>query len=167
MERTNINETINKIGEKIKVAGWVHNRRDHGKIIFIDLRDRSGVLQVVFADAEIAKELRNEWVIAIEGTINARPEKMVNKNIPTGTVEMQAKKLEIINKAETPPFAVDTNGYEINEELRLKYRYLDVRRERVKNNLILRHNVIQFIRNFLSDKEFLEIETPILTKSTP
>ncbi len=167
MTRININETINKVGEKIKVAGWVHNRRDHGKIIFIDLRDRSGVLQVVFADAEIAKELRNEWVISIEGTINARPEKMINKNIPTGTVEMQAEKLEIINQAETIPFAIDTDGYELNEEIRLKYKYLDIRRERIKNNLILRHNVIQFIRNFLSDKQFLEIETPILTKSTP
>jgi len=167
MERTNIAETINKVGENVKVSGWVHNRRDHGKIIFIDLRDRSGLLQVVFSDAEIAKDLRSEWVISIEGTINARPEKMINKNIPTGTVEMQAEKLEIINPAETTPFAIDSDGYEINEEIRLKYRYLDMRRERIKNNLILRHNVIQFIRNFLSDKQFLEVETPILTKSTP
>jgi aspartyl-tRNA synthetase len=167
MERTNIGDTINKVGEKVKVSGWVHNRRDHGKIIFIDLRDRSGILQVVFPDAEIAKELRSEWVISIEGTIGARPEKMINKNIPTGTVEMQAEKLEIINKAETTPFIIDSDGYDVNEEVRLKYRYLDIRRERIKNNLILRHNVIQFIRNFLSDKEFLEVETPILTKSTP
>ncbi|MDD3783913.1 MAG: aspartate--tRNA ligase [Candidatus Portnoybacteria bacterium] len=167
MERTNINETINKIREKVKVAGWVHNRRDHGKIIFIDLRDRSGILQVVFTDAEIAKELRGEWVISVEGIINARPEKMVNKNIPTGTIEMLAEKLEIINQAETIPFAIDTDGYELNEEIRLKYKYLDIRRERIKNNLILRHQIIQYIRNFLSDRGFLEIETPILTKSTP
>ncbi|MFH1129599.1 MAG: aspartate--tRNA ligase [Patescibacteria group bacterium] len=167
MERTNIIETINKAGEKVKVFGWVHNRRNHGKIVFIDLRDRSGLLQVVFTDAEMVKDVRTEWVISIEGTINKRPDKMINLNLSTGTVEMQAEKLEIINKAETTPFAIDTDGYEVNEELRLKYRYLDIRRERIKNNLILRHQIIQYIRNFLSDKGFLEIETPILTKSTP
>jgi len=151
------------------VKGWVHSRRDHGKLIFIDLRDRSGILQIVFPPelSASAGELRSEWVISIEGTINKRPEGMINKNIPFGTIELKAEKLEILNKAETPPFAVDTDGYELNEERRMKYRYLDIRRERMKNNLILRHKVVQFIRNFLSEKEFIEIETPILTKSTP
>jgi len=169
MERTLINETIKKIGDKANVKGWVHTRRDHGKLIFIDLRDRSGILQVVFPPelSEQAGILRSEWVISIMGTINKRPEGMINKNIPTGTIELKAEKLEILNKAETPPFAIDTDGYEVNEEIRLKYRYLDIRREKMKKNLILRHKTIQFIRNFLSDKGFTEIETPILTKSTP
>ncbi|HUT96291.1 MAG TPA: aspartate--tRNA ligase [Candidatus Paceibacterota bacterium] len=169
MERIAILDTIKKTGEMVKVCGWVHSRRDHGKLIFIDLRDRSGLLQVVFPPGMSgqAGELRSEWVISIEGRINERPEKMVNKNLKTGTLEMQAEKLEILNKAQTPPFALDTDGYEVNEESRLKYRYLDIRRQRMKENLILRHKTAQFMRNFLSGKEFVEIETPILTKSTP
>jgi len=167
MNRISINETINHIGEKVVVAGWVHSRRDHGKIVFIDLRDRSGLLQVVFSNAEIAKDLRSEWVVKIEGTINPRPEKLINLKLATGKIELSAEKLEILNKAETPPFAIDTNGYEIGEDSRLKYRYLDIRRERMKDNLILRHKIIQFIRNFLTDNGFIEVETPILTKSTP
>ncbi|MBU4284657.1 aspartate--tRNA ligase [Patescibacteria group bacterium] len=169
MERIAVLDTIKKTGEKVKVCGWVHSRRDHGKLIFIDLRDRSGLLQVVFSPemSDQAGELRSEWVISIEGRINERPGKMINKNLKTGTVEMQAEKLEILNKAQTPPFALDTDGYEVNEEGRLKYRYLDIRRQRMKENLILRHEIAQFMRNFLSGKEFIEIETPILTKSTP
>jgi len=167
MKRIAILETINHIGEKVIVAGWVHARRDHGKIIFIDLRDRSGILQVVFPNAEIAKDLRSEWVVKIEGIINPRPEKLINLKLATGKIELSAEKLEILNKAETPPFAIDTNGYEIGEDSRLKYRYLDIRRERMKDNLILRHKIIQFIRNFLTDSGFIEVETPILTKSTP
>jgi len=169
MNRINVVETIKHVGEKVKVSGWVHTRRDHGKIIFIDLRDRSGLLQVVFDPKtfEMAQNLRSEWVISIEGTINKRPEKMINTELETGTVEMIAEKLEILNKAETPPFAIDTNGYEVGEDNRLKYRYLDLRRERMKNNLILRHQIILLMRNFLNEKGFVEIETPILTKSTP
>jgi aspartyl-tRNA synthetase len=169
MERINILDTIKKTGEMVKVCGWVHSRRDHGKLIFIDLRDRSGLLQVVFPPqmSEQAGELRSEWVISIEGKVSERPEKMINKNLETGTVEMQAEKLEILNKAQTPPFALDTDGYEVGEDNRLKYRYLDIRRQRMKENLILRHKVNQFMSNFLSEKGFIEIETPILTKSTP
>jgi len=169
MERIPIIETIKQIGKKVKVCGWVHAHRDHGKIIFIDLRDRSGLLQIVFPNelAKSAGELRSEWVIAIEGTIDKRPENLINPKLTTGEIELKAEKLEILTKAETPPFALDTDGYEINEEHRLKYRYLDIRRERMKNNLILRHKVIQFIRNFLSEEGFIEVETPILTKSTP
>jgi len=172
MERTSIEETIKNIGKKVRVCGWVHSRRDHGKIIFIDLRDRSGLLQVVFTPDDkkiydLAQQLRSEWVISLEGKINERPEKMMNKNIETGKIEMSVENLEILNKAETPPFAIDTDGYEIGEDRRLEYRYLDIRRKRIKDNLILRHKVIHFIRNFLTDRGFIEIETPILTKSTP
>ncbi len=168
MERIAIAETINHIGKSVKVAGWVHSRRDHGKIIFTDLRDRSGLLQVVFTpEISEAKDLRSEWVISVEGTITERPDKLINPKLTTGKVELKAEKLEILNKAETPPFALDTDGYEVGEDHRLKYRYLDIRRKRMKDNLILRHKVVQFIRNFLTDKEFVEIETPILTKSTP
>ena len=129
MDRIAIKETIKKIGDKVNVKGWVHTRRDHGKLIFIDLRDRSGILQIVFPPdlSESAGELRSEWVISVEGTIEKRPEGMVNKNIAFGTIELKAEKLEILNKAETPPFAVDTDGYEFDEERRLKYRYLDIR----------------------------------------
>ncbi len=168
MSRTSIAETIKYIGQKVKVYGWVHSRRDHGKIIFIDLRDRSGVLQVVFTpEITEAKDLRSEWVVSIEGTINERPENLINAKLLTGKIELKAEKLEILNKAETPPFALDTDGYEIGEDNRLKYRYLDIRRERMKNNLILRHKAVQFIRNFLAERGFVEVETPILTKSTP
>jgi len=172
MERVNIEDTIRKIGENVNVKGWVNARRDHGKIIFIDLRDRSGILQIVFTPDnkdiyEPVQQLRSEWVISVEGIIEERPEKLINPKLATGKIELKAEKVEILNKAETPPFAIDTDGYEINEEQRLKYRYLDIRRERVKNNLILRHKIIQFIRNFLSEKGFIEVETPILTKSTP
>lgn len=169
MERTTIEETAKKIGDRVNVKGWVHSRRDHGKLIFIDLRDRSGLLQIVFPPelSKQAGDLRSEWVISVEGKIEKRPEKLINPKLTTGSIELKAEKLEILNKAETPPFALDTDGYELSEERRMKYRYLDIRRERMKNNLILRHKIIQFIRNFLSDKEFIEIETPILTKSTP
>ena len=169
MERISIDKAIDDTGKKIKLKGWVHSRRDHGKLIFIDLRDRSGILQIVFPPelSESAGELRSEWVISVEGTVEKRPAGMINKNIPFGEIELKVEKLEILNQAKTPPFAIDTDGYELNEERRLKYRYLDIRRERMKNNLILRHKIVQFIRNFLSDEGFVEIETPILTKSTP
>jgi aspartyl-tRNA synthetase len=169
MSRTIIGETIKNIGEKVKVAGWVDSYRSHGKIIFIDLRDKSGTLQVVFSSdlLEQAKELRPEWVIEISGVINKRPENMVNENLLTGGVEMVAQELKIFSKAETLPFPVDGDGYDIKEEKRLKYRYLDLRRKRLKDNLILRQKTTSFVRNFLSKKDFIEIETPVLTKSTP
>ena len=169
MERTAIIDTIKSIGKKVKVCGWVNSRRDHGKIIFIDLRDRSGLLQVVFPPelSESAGELRPEWVISIEGTIEKRPEGMINKELKTGTIELKAEKLEILNKSETPPFEISDDTRKINEEIRLKYRYLDLRTERMKKNIIFRHKVIKLIRDYLDKKGFLEIETPILTKSTP
>jgi len=165
MNRIAIEETSKYIGKKVKVAGWVHSRRDHGKLIFIDLRDRSGLLQVVFTGKE-ASALRPEWVIRVEGSINKRPKGMINKELPFGKIELKAEKLEIISKAKTPPFEI-TGDKKVSEEMRLKYRYLDLRRERMKQNIIFRHKVVKLIRDNLDKKDFLEIETPILTKSTP
>ena len=172
MHRFLISETAKHIGEKIKVAGWVNVRRAHGKILFIDLRDKSGILQCVFVPSNkeayyMAQELRTEWVVELIGQIVKRPEKMINADIETGSVELSVEELKVLSKAETLPFAIDTDGMEINEEIRMKYRYLDLRRERMKNNLIVRHKVVKFIRDFLSVEDFIEIETPILTKSTP
>lgn len=172
MKRILTEETTKHVGEKVKVAGWVNVVRSHGKILFIDLRDRTGFLQVVFAPNEketyeAVNQVRPEWVVEIIGEIVKRPDKMVNDKIPTGSVEMVAKELNILNKAETLPIDVGTDGYEIGEEVRMKYRYLDLRRERLRKNLVIRHKVIKFIRDFLDKEGFTEIETPILTKSTP
>ena len=160
------------MGEKVKVAGWVSVRRAHGKIVFIDLRDKSGMLQCVFVPNnkeayEAAAEVRPEWVVELTGQILKRPEKMVNAQIPTGSVEMSVEQVRIISKAQTLPFAVDTDGKEIGEEIRMKYRYLDLRRERLRRNLIVRHKVTSFVRDFFTQEGFIEIETPTLTKSTP
>ncbi|MEK7562658.1 MAG: aspartate--tRNA ligase, partial [Patescibacteria group bacterium] len=172
MPRFLVNQTAKYIGEKVKVQGWVDVRRAHGKILFIDLRDISGVLQVVFAPSnkevyDLAEQLRPEWVVEITGQIVKRPEKMINPKIETGQVEMSAEALKVLSKAETLPFSIEGDGMDINEKVRMKYRYLDLRRERLKNNLIVRHKVIKFIRDFLDKEDFIEIETPMLTKSTP
>jgi len=172
MQRISISETKNLSGQEVELAGWVHIRRDHGKIIFIDLRDRSGMVQVVFGPwskgiYETAGQLRGEWVIRIKGKVKNRPENMINPEMETGKIEIEPLELEILNKSETVPFPLDTDGYDINEELRMKYRYLDLRRRRLNQNLIKRHEIIHLIRNQLSDKGFIEVETPILTKSTP
>jgi aspartyl-tRNA synthetase len=154
-------ETIKYLGKEVKVAGWVQTIRAHGKILFIDLRDRSGLVQIVFSPNlkskvksqkskvyELAQELRPEWVIEISGMVNGRPKGMKNPKIKTGGIEIQAESLEVFSKAKTLPFPIDTPGYEINEEKRLKYRYLDLRRERIRKNLEMRQKVIQFIRFF-------------------
>ncbi len=172
MTRFLISKAAKHVGEKVKVAGWVSVRRAHGKILFIDLRDKSGVLQCVLvpqnAEAyEKSQEVRSEWVVELTGQIIKRPEKMVNAEIETGKVEMAVEELNILSKAQTLPFAIDTDGMEINEEVRMKYRYLDLRRPRMQRNLIMRHQVALFMRNFLSQEGFTEIETPMLTKSTP
>ena len=171
MNRIYINETIEHSGKQVKICGWVNSRRDHGKIIFIDLRDRSGLLQIVFIPKnkevyKLAEELRPEWVIEVEGVVNKRPEGMINPKLVTGKTEVLAEKLEILNKSEALPFEI-TGGVEPNEEKRLEYRYLDLRRERMKENIVFRHRVVKLIRDYLDEKGFLEIETPILTKSTP
>lgn len=172
MEREIIGNTIKNIGKTVKVYGWVNAIRSHGKILFIDLRDRSGLLQIVCDPSsekayDLAKEIRPEWVVEITGEILERPERMVNPKIETGNVEMSAKDIVVLSEAKTLPFSVDGDGKDIGEEIRMKYRYLDLRRERMKNNLIIRYKAMQFIRNFLENEGFIEIETPILTKSTP
>jgi aspartyl-tRNA synthetase len=164
--------TKNDVGKKVKLAGWVDRRRDHGQLIFIDLRDRSGVAQIVFnpeiskASHEIASQLRGEFVVQVSGEVNPRPAGTENLKLPTGEVEIIADDVVILNTAKTPPFYINED-IDVNENVRLKYRYLDLRRERMKNNIILRHEVIRFMREFLYAKGFLDIETPILMKSTP
>jgi aspartyl-tRNA synthetase len=172
MIRFLVKDAAKHIGEKVKIAGWVNVRRAHGKILFIDLRDISGVMQVVFVPSsqevyKIAEQLRPEWVVEIEGQIVKRPEKMVNPKIETGKVEMSVDSLKVLSESETLPLSIEDSGYDIGEEVRMKYRYLDLRRERVKSNLIVRHKIIKFARDFLDKEGFFEIETPILTKSTP
>lgn len=166
MSRVYIIDTLEKIDETVTVKGWVANRRDHGKIVFLDLRDKSGILQAVLT-GEMAGELSNEDVVEVKGKIVNRPERLINEKISTGTVEMQIEEIKIITKAKTLPFPIDTDGYEINEELRNRYRYLDIRRERMIRNLRYRSKVNTFIRNYLADEGFIEVETPILTKTTP
>src|SRR3989344_1014791 len=168
-----IKEVTGQVGQTVDLHGWVSVRRDHGKLIFIDLRDRSGIVQVVFSPAsgeetyERAKKLRSEWVVLVRGTVKERPENMRNADIPTGSVEIEAKTIEIVNEAETPIFDLQTDGYEVGEENRMKYRYIDLRRKRMQKNIALRHKTIKFIRDYLDGKGFYEIENPILTKSTP
>lgn len=166
--RTDIADIVAKEGQEVEVYGWVHARRDHGKLIFIDLRDRSGLVQVVFGPKIAgASDLRLEYVVKVTGTVNKRPENMVNDKIPTGHHEIFASGLEILNESKEMPIPVDTDGYDINEERRLKYRYLDLRRERLAKNLAFRHETITFIRSFLNERGFYEVETPNLTRSTP
>lgn len=168
MKRSLILDVVGQEGKIVKIAGWVDSYRDHGGIIFVDLRDISGVMQVVLSkDFLEAKELRAEWVIEVTGTIAERPERMVNPKLKTGKVELQAQELGVLSSSLPLPFAIDGEGYEINEEERLRYRYLDLRRSRLKNNLLIRHKVKNFMRQFLIKEGFIEVETPILTKSTP
>ena len=160
------------VGNQVRVAGWVHRRRDHGGLIFIDVRDRTGLLQLVFRPEEApeahaaAGNLRGEDVITVSGELVRRDEGAINPDLPTGEVELVASELEQLADAETPPFQIDEDD-PVGEELRLRYRYLDLRKERMRDQMILRHEVIREIRNQLSDEGYLEIETPIMTRSTP
>ena len=159
-------------GQEVTLAGWVHRRRDHGGLIFIDLRDRWGLTQVVFDPAispeahEAAGVLRNEFVMQVVGRVRPRPEGQANSNLATGEIEVEGHTLAILNKAKTPPFDINKET-PVDEALRLRYRYLDLRRERMQRNIELRHQVVRHIRNFLADEDFIEIETPILFKTTP
>jgi aspartyl-tRNA synthetase len=160
------------LGSSVSLNGWVHRRRDHGGVIFVDLRDRSGLVQLVFdpsvnaATAEAAHALRAEFVIAVQGNVVARSPEAVNDKLPTGHIEVHVTTLHILNKASALPFQIDDEGT-ISEELRLKYRYLDLRRQNMHNNLKLRHDVIFAMRNYFNGQGFYEIETPVLSKSTP
>ena len=158
------------IDQTVELCGWVNRRRDHGGVIFIDLRDRSGVVQVVY-DPDIedvfatAEQVRSEFVVRIKGRVRARPEGTVNPELSTGEIEILGKELEILNRADTPPFQIDDE--DTSEELRLRYRYIDLRRPEMQERIILRSKVTRILRNYLDDKGFLDIETPMLTKATP
>lgn len=160
------------IGKYVVVAGWIARRRDHGGLIFIDLRDSSGIVQIVFnpeinPDAhEIAHDFRNEYVLAVYGKVNARPKGTENPNLITGEIEIIAEKVEILNTSETPPFVIEDDT-DVSEETRLKYRYLDLRRPKMQYALRMRHKVYMTTRRYLDEQGFIEIETPVLTKSTP
>ncbi len=159
-------------GQLVTLAGWVNRRRDHGGVTFIDLRDRSGFVQVVFNPDNSpqphgeAVPLRIEWVIQVHGVVRERPTGMQNPNLPTGEVEVEVLELKVLNQAKTPPFPINKEE-EVDEQIRLRYRYMDLRHTRMAQNLVLRHRVVKFIRDYLDQKQFLEIETPILFKTTP
>lgn len=201
MARILSKEISDYIGKDIELSGWVDVVRAHGKVLFLDLRDRSGIVQLVFIPPRrpqiksinegvgaptnsdlnvgteaserlkdlysVATELRPEWVISVSGTVNKRPSGMINPNIPNGELEMLVGKLEVHSKAETSPIPLDTDGYDIGEEMRMQYRYLDLRRKRLQKNLRMRHKILKYIRDFLTTEDFVEVETSILTKSTP
>ncbi len=173
MQRIYSSETVGKVGETVKVAGWVHARRDMGKVAFFDLRDKNGLLQVVIVPSEVgdtaeaANKVRPEWVVEIEGVVQARGPKQINDKIKTGTVELLAKSVKVLNESKTPPFEIDKDTLPVNEETRLAYRYLDLRSERMQKNLRTRHAVFQDMRKYFNEKGFIEVETPILTKGTP
>jgi aspartyl-tRNA synthetase len=163
---------LKNVGEEVVLMGWVLRRRDHGGVIFIDLRDRRGITQVVFnpaVNAEVhtkAHQLRSEWVLGIRGTVVARPGDMANLKLSTGEIEVLVDELKIFNKSETPPFPLDEES-DVSDTIRLQYRYLDLRRPEMAANLVMRHKAVQAIRAFLNDNDFLDIETPMLTRSTP
>ncbi|MFA5054655.1 MAG: aspartate--tRNA ligase [Dehalococcoidia bacterium] len=165
--------TAKDSGESVRLAGWVQKWRDHGGLIFIDLRDGTGLVQVVFnpkvsAEAHaIAAKLRNEYVLSVTGTVMKRLAGAENPNLLTGEVEVSVEKAELLNQSRTPPFDIGSDGTDVDENVRLRYRYLDLRRTRMHDNIVLRHRVIKFMRDFLDERGFLEIETPIMIKSTP
>lgn len=174
MNRIKTIETVSKTGEQVLLKGWVNVRRNMGKIAFLDLRDRWGIVQVVAVPSEldeaslaILNSIRPEYVLSITGLVQARGAKQINENMPTGQVEILAKKIEILSIAETPPFEIDNEERQANEELRLKYRYLDLRHQRMTHNLVVRDQMINFFRQYLHAQDFMEVQTPILSKSTP
>jgi aspartyl-tRNA synthetase len=160
------------IGQVVKLAGWVNRRRDHGGLTFLDLRDRFGIVQVVADSASALQahqamtEVRLEWVVQVEGPVRLRPPGTENPNLPTGEIEVEVKNVVVLNPAKTPPLSINKDE-EVEETLRLRYRYLDLRRERMRRNLELRHRLVKFIRDYLSERGFIEVETPILFKATP
>lgn len=174
MKRTHMATDIGlqMVGKNVTLNGWVDSRRDHGGLIFVDLRDRSGIIQVVFNPEldpnsfHLAESVRGEYVVAIQGEVKQRPQDTENPNLKTGKVEIYAARMELLNSAKTTPFYIQ-NGIDVDELLRLRHRYLDLRRPEMRDNLILRHRVVKSIRDYLDERGFLEIETPILGRSTP
>jgi len=175
MYRSNTCNELTKehVGQEVTLAGWVNRRRDHGGLIFLDLRDRYGLTQVVSDPEEnkeaheICESVRSEFVVQVKGVVRERPEGMRNPNMTTGEIEVLIKEVKILNKAKTPPFEIFETDKEIGEDLRLKYRYLDIRKEKMKNNIIMRHKFIKRLRDLMCDEGFIEVETPILIKGTP
>lgn len=159
------------LGATVELCGWVHKRRDHGGVIFIDLRDRAGLVQVVFnpettATFAIAESVRSEYVLRVEGVVRDRLEGTVNPNMATGEIEILVSHIEVLNESETPPFPIESD-IEVNEEMRLRYRYIDLRKTAMLEKMTVRRDVTRHLRNFLDEQEFFEMETPILTKATP
>lgn len=171
MTRTYIQDLKAHEGEEVTIKGWIDVRRDQGKLIFLDFRDMSGYVQGVVlpkaASHEMAEKVRPEWVVEVKGKVNKRPEKNVQAEKPNGDIELEILEIQVLNESLTPPIDVTSDGREIGEDSRLRYRYLDLRRPRLQKNIRTRHEVVQFIRNFLAKEGFIEIETPLLTKSTP
>jgi aspartyl-tRNA synthetase len=164
-----VNESL--VGQQVEVCGWVHRRRDHGGVIFVDLRDREGIVQVVFDPDKpeifmLAERVRSEFVLKVRGKVRPRPAGTENPNLPTGQVEIVGEDLEVLNRAEALPFQIEDEA-ELGEEIRLRYRYLDLRRPQMQQRLMMRAKVTRTLRRFLDDRGFLDIETPMLTKSTP
>ncbi len=172
MERTYIKDLKEHIGKEVTISGWVDVRRDQGKMVFLDLRDMSGKVQAVVLPnhteaLEVAQRLRPEWVVSVSAQVNKRPERNIKADVLNGDIELEVLNIEVLNGAETPTFDVSSDGREIGEEVRLKYRYLDLRRPRMQHNFRMRHEVLLHLRNFYASHGFMEIETPSLTKSTP
>lgn len=174
MKRTHSSTELssNDVGKRVVLNGWINTRRDHGGLIFIDLRDRSGLIQIVFSPKvdensfRLAEQVRSEYVISVSGVVAARTPATVNPNLTTGKIEVYVDKMEVLNTAKTPPFYIE-DGIDVDENLRLKHRYLDLRRPEMLKNLMLRHKVVKAIRDYLDNNGFMEIETPLLTNSTP
>ncbi|MEK7200973.1 MAG: aspartate--tRNA ligase [Patescibacteria group bacterium] len=171
MKRIYIKDLKDYIGKEVVIKGWVNVRRDQGKMVFMDMRDFSGIVQCVVLPKseaiEIAKEVRTEWVLAITGVVNKRPEKNINAEVLNGDIEIEIKNMEVLNKAETPPFDISSDTKEVSEDARLKYRYLDLRSERMQKNIRARDKIISFFRDYMHKNDFVEIETPIMMKGTP
>ncbi len=165
MKTLSVIDTPLHIGKPIELYGWVETKRDHRKIVFLDIRDRTGIVQVI--GDERMKSLTPESVVLIKGIVKKRPEKLINPKIPTGEIEIEAQEFEVLSAASALPMPIDSDGYEIDEEVRLKYRYLDLRRKRMARNMKLRSQSVHFIRSFLMNHDFIEVDTPILTKATP
>ncbi len=172
MKRTYIKDLSQFVGQEVSISGWVDVRRDQGKMVFMDIRDMSGKVQGVVLPSRTeamdqVKEVRNEWVLNVRGIVNKRPEKNVKPGVLNGDIELEITGIDVLNKSETIPFDISGDTKEINEEVRLKHRYVDLRSDRMQKNIRNRHKVVKFIRDYLDSENFIEVETPILTKSTP
>lgn len=172
MQRTLIKDISSLVGTQVLVKGWVDVRRDQGKMVFLDLRDVTGKVQAVVLPnhveaLEVAQKVRPEWILSVTAQVNKRPEKNIKVGVIGGDVELEVLAIEILNEATTPVFDISTDGYEVGEEVRLEYKYLDQRRARIQNNIKMRHKVVKYIRDYFDEHNFLEVETPLLTNPTP